>query len=164
MKRLATLVILLCATCAIGLAQTSMTQQLENAPARKSPLAGYAGSWIGMFEGHAWLSVHLNMQGGALMGTLQRPHDFQFNDNGSIKSVSQDRVTEGVENAVIQGDGLLITVKDPNTQQTSHYVMRLTSANTAEMKMVAMSMPPGMAKPQPWQLTRVMPNAIPRAH
>ena len=93
-------------------------------------------------------------------GHLQRPKDFQFADNGAIKSVSDEQMTEGVENAVVQGDGLLLTVKDPGTQQPDHYVMRFTVPGMAELKMVAMSMPPGMPKPQPWKLSKVTPSAI----
>jgi hypothetical protein len=65
-----------------------------------------------------------------------------------------------VENAVLQGDGLLLTVKDPGTQQTDRYLMRLTSANSADVKMVGMSVPPGMPKILPWKLNRVMANAV----
>jgi hypothetical protein len=69
-------------------------------------------------------------------------------------------LTAAVENSLLNGDGLLLTVKDPGTQQTERYLMRLTSADTAELKMVAMSMPPGMPKPKPWKLSRVGPNAV----
>lgn len=160
MKRFITLVLLVVAMSVLALAQTSMTPQMQNAPARKSPLAGYAGAWIGVFEGHTWMSVRLNLQGDLLTGTVQRAHEFQFNNSGGLKSVSDDQITESVDKAVVQGDGLLLTVKDPNTQQASSYVMRLTSANTAELKMVAMSMPPGMPKPQPFKLSKVMANAV----
>jgi hypothetical protein len=160
MKRFLSFAILAIAMSAISIAQTSMTPQMQNAPVRKSPLADYAGVWNGAFEGHAWISINLKLQANQLSGTMQRPHDFQFANDGAIKSVSDEKLTEGVENAVLQGDGLLLTVKDPGTQQTDHYVMRLTGAGTAELKMVAMSMPPGMPKPQPWKLTKVTPNAV----
>jgi hypothetical protein len=159
-KRSFAVATLLFSMCLIGVAQTSMAPQMQNAPARKSPLAEYAGAWTGMFEGHTWLAVRLALQGGQISGTLQRPKDFQFANNGAIKSVSDEQLTEGVENAVVQGDGLLLTVKDPGTQQTDHYVMKLTGPGTAELKMVAMSMPPGMPKPQPWRLNKVTPNAV----
>ena len=141
-------------------AQTSMAPGMQNAPARKSPLAEYAGSWIGTFQGHTWIAVRLTHQGTAISGSLQRPRDLEFQDSGELKSVSDERMTDAVEQAVLQGDGLLLTVKDPATQETFRYVMRLTSANTAELKMVAMSMPPGMPKPKPWTLSRVGPSAI----
>ena len=54
----------------------------------------------------------------------------------------------------------LLTASDTGTQETHRYLMRLTSDNTAEVKMVAMSMPPGMPKPKPWKLSRVGPSAI----
>jgi hypothetical protein len=164
MKRLFVCAVLLIATSVVGFAQTSTTQQAANAPVRKSPLADYIGSWIGMFDGHAWITVRLTLQGTTLSGTVQRAHEFQFADSGLLKSVSDDQITEGLESAALQGDGLLITVKDPGTQQTDRYVMRLTGANTADLKMVAMSMPPGMPKPQPWKLTKVTATAVAPAH
>ena len=69
-----------------AMAQTSMTPQMQNAPARKSPLARYAGAWIGIFEGHAWMSITLNLQADQLSGTMQRAHDFQFNNGGGLRA------------------------------------------------------------------------------
>jgi hypothetical protein len=160
MKRLLILAILAVSTCIVAIAQTSMTPQMQNAPARKSPLAEYAGSWIGTFEGHTWITLRLVHQGNQITGTVQRAHDFKFNNNGGLQSVSQEQITEGIDSAAIQGDGLLLTAKDPGAQETSRYVLRLTSANTADLKMVGMSMPPGMPKPLPWNLSRVTANAV----
>src|SRR3954470_21827103 len=164
MKRLLVFAMLLVATSATAFAQTSTAPQTQNAPARKSPLAEYAGSWTSMLEGHAWLTVRLVLQGPALSGTVQRAHEFKFADSGAIKSVSEDQITESVDRAAIQGDGLLISAKDPGTQQTDRYVMRITGANTAEIKMVGMSMPPGMSKPLPWKLTKVTASAVAPPH
>jgi len=164
MKRLMSVALLMLSLATLAIAQTSMTPGLQNAPARKSPLAGYAGSWIGTFQGHTWITIRLIDQGTALTGTLQRPQELQFADSGALKSVGQEQTTSAVQNAVVQGDGLLLTVKDPGTQQTARYVMRLMSANTAELKMLEMSMPPGMAKPRPWELSRVGPTAVAPVH
>ena len=79
----------------------------------------------------------------------------------ALKSVSKQLTSDPIERAEIQGDGLLLTVKNPTTQQTEHYVMRLMSADTAELKMAEMSMPPGMPKPMPWELSRVGPSTVP---
>jgi len=160
MRRFIPVAVLIVGLAMVGLAQTSMTPGMQNAPARKSPLAGYAGAWIGTFDGHAWLTIRLTQQGTQLSGTVQRQSDVKFNDQGEIKSVGEEQTTSAVENSLLNGDGLLLTVKEPGTQQTDHYLMRLTGADTAELKMVAMSMPPGMAKPKPWKLNRVGANAI----
>jgi len=160
MKRFMLLALVAVSLTTTALAQTSMTPGMQNAPARKSPLEEYAGSWIGTFQGHTWIAIRLTKQGTELTGTLQRPHDLQFANSGELKSVGEEQTTHAVENAVVQGDGLLLTVKDPSTQQTEHYVMRLMSANTAELKMASMAMQPGMPKPRPWQLSRVGPSAI----
>jgi hypothetical protein len=160
MRRFISIAVLIVGLAIVGLAQTSMTPGMQNAPARKSPLAGYAGAWIGTFDGHAWLTIRLTQQGTQLSGTVQRQSDVKFNDQGEIKSVGEEQTTSAVENSLLNGDGLLLTVKEPGTQQTDRYLMRLTGADTAELKMVAMSMPPGMAKPKPWKLNRVGANAI----
>jgi len=160
MKRVLSVALLMLSFAIVAAAQTSMTPGMQNAPARKSPIAEYAGSWIGTFQGHTWITVKLNQQAGVLSGTLQRPHDLDFQNSGELKSVGDEQTTSTVENAVLQGDGLLMTVKDPSTNQTDHYVMRLMSANTAELKMSGMNMKPGMPKPQPWQLSRVGASAV----
>ena len=138
-----------------GWAQTSVQQTKQNAPVRKSPLAPYAGPWTGSFEGRTWITVKLALQGEQLTGSIQRPRNVQFNDQGEIKSVSDEQLTEQVENAAINGDGLLITVKDPDRPETDRFLMRLTGETTAEIKMLAMSMPPGMPKLKPWKLSKL---------
>jgi hypothetical protein len=160
MKQITLVVALALSMAVMGVAQTSMAPGMENAPARKSPLAEYAGAWIGTFEGHAWMTIRLTQQGGQIAGTVQHQKDLKFNDRGDLKSVGDEQTTGSVENAVLNGDGLLLTVKDSGSQETERYVIRLTSADTAELKMVAMSMPPGMPKPKPWKLSRVGPNAV----
>ncbi len=160
MRRFLSLLLLILGPPAMVLAQTSMTQEMQNAPARKAPLAEYVGTWIGSFEGHTWMTIRLELQGKQLFGTLQRPEEVQFNDRGDIKSTGEAQLTATVENAALQGDGLLLTVKDPNHPEPDRYLLRLTSANTAELRMVAMSMPPGMPKPKPFKLSRVGPSAV----
>ena len=160
MKRFLPIALLIATCAAFAPAQTSMTPGMQNAPARKSPLEEYAGSWIGLFQGHAWITIRLQKQGTDLAGTLQRAHDLQFQNSGDLKSVGDVQTTANVEKAVIQGDGLLLTVQDPNTQQTDHYVMRLMSTNIAELRMSGEAMQPGMPKPKPWELSRVGPTAV----
>lgn len=160
MRRFLLNALLVVAVTAMAVAQTSMTQGMQNAPVRKSPLAGYAGAWIGTFDGKAWITIRLTQQGTAMSGTLQRQNDVKFTDQGDIKSVGEELLVGSVQNAELNGDGLLLTVKENGTQQTDRYLLRLTGEQTAEVKMVAMSMPPGMAKPKPWKLSRVGPNAV----
>jgi hypothetical protein len=155
MRRLVSVAVTLIALCVVGWAQTSMTPAMQNAPARKSPLAGYVGAWIGTFQGHTWLTVRLMQRGDQLTGMLQRPHDVQFDDQGDVKSVSDEKWTGRVESAQLNGDGLLLTVKDPAARKTDRYLMRLTNDTTAEVNMV-----PGAPKSKPWKLTKVAANAI----
>jgi len=160
MKRVLFVALLVISFTVVALAQTSMTPGMQNAPARKSPLEGYAGTWIGMFQGHAWITVKLSKQDADLTGTIQRAAHIDFANSGDLKSVSDETATDAVQKAVLQGDSLLLTVQDTTSQEIFHYVLRLTSANTAELKMASMNMQPGMPKPRPWQLSRVGPSAV----
>ena len=90
MRRFLWIALLVVSVTAMVVAQTSMTQGMQNAPARKSPLAGYAGSWIGTFNGKAWITIRLTQQGTAMTGTLQRQNDVKFTDQGDIKSVGEE--------------------------------------------------------------------------
>ncbi len=144
-------------TVALGVAgwtQTSPKQASPGTPVRKSPLAEYAGTWTGSFEGKTWLMVKLALQADRLSGSIQHPRDLQFNDQGELKSASEEQTTEVVQDAQVNPDGLLLTVKDPDTQQTNRFTMKLTGEATAEIKMSAMNMPPGMPKVKPWKLAK----------
>jgi hypothetical protein len=137
-----------------------MSPAMQNAPAHKAPLSEYVGAWIGTFQGHTWFTIRLMHRGDQLTGMLQRPRDVQFDDQGEVKSVSDEKWAGRIESAKPNGDGLLLTVKDPATHKTDRYLMRLTNDTTAEVKMVATSMPTGTPNPKPWHLTRVAANAI----
>jgi hypothetical protein len=149
--------LLLLLTVVLGVAagaQTSPKQATPGTPVRKSPLADYDGTWNGSFEGTTWLTVKLILQGDRLSGSIQRPRNLQFNDQGELKSISDEQSTEAVQEAQVNPDGLLLTTKDPDTQETNRFTMKLTGETTAEIKMSAMKMPPGMPKIRPWKLTK----------
>jgi hypothetical protein len=160
MRRLASVAATVIALCVVSWAQTSMSPAMQNAPARKTPLSEYAGAWIGIFQGHTWFTIRLMQRGDQLVGMLQRPNDVQFDDQGEVKNVSDEKWAARIESAQLNGDGLLLTVKDPGTEKTDRYLVRLTSDTTAEVKIVAMPMPPGIPQPKPWRLTKVPANAI----
>lgn len=159
MKRSIVLTLFVASLTMLTVAQQASAPPTPGAVVKKSPLADYAGAWIGALDNHPYVLVRLNLEANQITGSMLRPKDLQYNNNGSLKSVSDEKLTLSIDSAVIQGDGMLLTVKDPNSKTPDHYVLRLTGATTAELKMVAMSMPPGMPKPQPWKLMKVTPNA-----
>lgn len=120
------------------------------------PLAEYAGEWTAKFDGKIWLQLHLELHGDQLIGSLLRPHSLELNDNGELKSVSEEQVTQILTDAVINPDGLLLTVKDADTQKTDRYLMKVlpSAKDTADLKMIAMDVPPGIPKPRPWRLVK----------
>jgi hypothetical protein len=121
-----------------------------------SPLAEYAGDWTATFDGKVWLRLHLELRGDQLMGAMLHARKLTSNDNGELKSVSDEQAGETITSAVLNPDGLLLTMKDPDSQETARYILRLLAPakDAAELKMIAMSMPPGMSKPKPWKLTK----------
>lgn len=130
-----------------------------------SPLAEYAGDWISTFEGKLWLLLQLELHGEQLTGSLTHSRDLEVNDDGGLKSVSDEKVKETVADATLNPDGLVLTVKEPDTQETYRYVMRLLTPNkdAGDLKMIAMDMPPGMPKPKPWVLVKFVPTATGKA-
>ncbi len=134
----------------------SSPQGTAQAPVKKNPLVPYAGNWIGAFENKPWILLNLNLSGEQFSGSLQRAKSIDLNDNGELKHVSDEFVTDPLVKAELNPDGLLITVKDPNTQEVFRYVMKLTGDSDAELKMVAMNMPPGMPKAKPWKVMKVI--------
>lgn len=144
-------------------AQTATQSKSETRPVKKNPLAAYAGTWTGSFEGKTWLTLKLTLQADRLSGSIERPRNLQFNDQGEIKSVSDEQSTEVVQDAQVNPDGLLLTVKNSDSPEINRYTMRLTSESAAELKMSAMSMPPGMPKIRPWKLTKVGASPAPAA-
>ena len=144
-------------------AQPATQGKSEARPVKKNPLAAYAGTWAGSFEEKTWLTVKLTLQAERLSGSIQRASHLQFNDLGEIKSVSDEQSTEVVQDAQVNPDGLLLTAKSAETQETNRFTMKLTGESTAELKMSAMSMPPGMPKIKPWKLTKVGATPAPAA-
>ena len=152
--------VVLAAASACGQSGSSVHPQSPQTVARPSPLLPYAGTWSGSFNGKPWLVLRLQLQGEQLTGSLQHARDIQLNDNGEIKSVSDEIAQETVQDAKVNPDGLLLSVKDPASQETDRYMMRLTGEATAEIKMIAMTLPPGMPKPKPWKLTKDKSAAV----
>lgn len=121
-----------------------------------SPFAEYAGEWAATFNGKVWLQLRLVLQGEQMSGSLLHSRNIDLNDNGELKSVSEEQATESVINAEVNPDGLLLTIQDADTQENDRYLMRLITPakDTAELKMIAMQLPPGMAKPKPWRVVK----------
>jgi len=128
------------------------------APPKKqiSPFADYAGEWTSTFDGKVWLRLRLELAGDRLIGSLAHARDIALKDSGELKSVSEEQSTETISDAVVNPDGLLLTAKDPDTQETSRWLMRLGSPvkDVADLRMVGEAMPPGMPKPKPWLLVK----------
>jgi hypothetical protein len=142
---------------AIALPSSAQAPPGQPKPKPVSPYAEYAGEWASSFDGNVWLRFRLVLQGDALTGSLVHAKSIEWNDNGELKSVSDEQATESVTSAEVNPDGLLLTLKDAETQETDRYLVRLTSPakDTAEVKVIGMKMPPGMAKPKPWKITKV---------
>jgi hypothetical protein len=140
----------------------------DGTPAKKkvSPLAEYVGLWTARFDGRLWLQFRLELNGEQLTGSLVHPRDINLDGEGQLKSVSEEQATEIVTDAALNPDGLVVTVKDPDTQEADRYLMRLVmpAKDAADVKMIGEAMPPGMAKPKPWRVVKsgiAITNTVP---
>ena len=88
-----------------------------------SPFAEYVGVWTATFDGRPWLRLTLELHGEQLAGSLVQARNITLNDNGELKLVSEEQSTETITEAVVNPDGLLITLKDPDTLETDRYMM-----------------------------------------
>ena len=142
--------------CQAPAAPSNKPAESEAAPAP----ADYAGEWIATFEGKVWLLLDLKLEGEQLTGTITHSTDLELNDEGGLKSVSDEKVKEKIEDAKLDAGGLLITVKSSDTKEPDQYRMLIVlPGKAANISMVAEDMPPGMPKPQPWILLKFDPKA-----
>jgi hypothetical protein len=166
MKVLAALLIVIAlGLCAWSQAPASAGTAPHPPKPKVSPFAEYAGEWTATFDGKVWLRLHLELRGDQLLGALLHARSLSVNDNGDLKSVSEEQSGATITSAVLNPDGLLLTTKDADSQESDRYLMRLVSADkdAAELKMIAMSMPPGMPKPKPWKIVKSAAGATSKA-
>lgn len=161
----ALLVVPLVAWCQAPASGTATLQESQAEP----KLSDYAGDWISSFDGKVWLLLQLELHDEQLTGWLTHSRDLEVNDEGGLKSVSSDKVKEKIADTTLNPDGLLLTAKDSDTQETSQFVMRLLTPkkDAGDLKMIAMDMPPGMPKPKPWVLVKFVaatPDKAPASH
>ena len=161
-KTLLLLVIFL--VCLLGMGQTPNTAASPQAKTKPpSPFAEYVGDWISSFDGRVWLRLRLVVQSDKLTGAMIHARNITTDDSGGLKSVSDEQSRETLADAVLNPDGLLLTLKDADSQETERYLMRLIlpAKQTAELKLIGQAMPPGMAKPTPWQLVKSVSTVSP---
>ena len=122
-----------------------------------SPFEQYAGDWTSLFNGRPWLLLRLELHLNTLGGALVHARTVELNDNGELKSMGEEQAIETVINAEVNPDGLLLSVKDTETQKTGRYLMKLlpSDKDSADLKMVGMEVRPGLPKPKPWRVTKV---------
>jgi hypothetical protein len=130
-----------------------------------SPFAEYVGDWVSTFDGKVWLLLQLELHGDQLSGWLTHSRDLEVNDEGGLKSVSDEKVKETVSEATVDPDGLLITVTYPEQKEPDHYLMRLLvpTKDAGDLKMIGMEMPPGMPKPKPWVIVKFVATPASKA-
>ena len=147
--------------------QTPASGTAQPAPKKKvSPLADYTGEWTATFNGKVWLRLQLELRGEQIIGALLHARKIDVNDNGDIKSVSEEQSGGTISEAVLNPDGLVLTVQNVESKGTDHYMMRLVlpTKEAADLKMIGEVMPPGMPKPKPWRLVKSGAGPAPTTH
>lgn len=156
MKRIAVALVVLCGVLPVW-CQLPTAGGPENKKAKPvSPFAEYAGNWTAALNGNVWLQLRLDLKEEGLTGELIHAKNIDLNDNGELKSVSDEQATEAIVGAVVNPDGLLLTLKDADSAETDRYLMKLipSTKDTADLKAIGVQMPPGMPKPKPWRVVK----------
>jgi hypothetical protein len=144
----------------IGLAAVCQVPKTTATPPEKvkqaSPLAEYAGDWTSTLDGKVWLRLQLVLQGDKLTGTMDHAKNLNIDDSGELKSVSEEQSNQTVTDAVVNPDGLVLTLKEADTQESDRFLMRLVlpSKQVANLRVIGLDLPPGMAKPKAWRLAK----------
>ena len=109
MKRLLLLLVSLAAVLSIWGQQPRSGNATTPQKKPVSPFAEYVGVWTATLDGKVWLRLALELQREKLAGSLVHARNVTLNDNGELKSVSEEQSTETITEAVVNPDGLLIT-------------------------------------------------------
>jgi LssY C-terminus len=111
----------------------------------------FAGTWQAQFQGKTFLTIKLASQDGKLTGTVSHTN-VQLDQNGDLTSAEPGTGEDSVVDTKLDGNTLLLTGKDQQSQATTQFQITLTGADQAEVQQLGKI---SGATPKPWKLERV---------
>ena len=89
----------------------------------------FSGTWVLKLNGQAILKLTLASEKGSITGSLTKPRQLTFDQDGDLEKISPDEVTLPVQKAAFNGRQLELTVDDDHfvltTEDPSHILLVL---------------------------------------
>ena len=123
-------------------------------PATATNAKQFAGTWKASFQGNAFLTIALVIEGNKLVGTVSHAN-IELNKAGELTKAeaNESEDPDPITDLRVNGNVLRITAKSTDGSEDSiQSEMRLIAVNEADLRMVV---PPDVPAPKPWRLTRV---------
>jgi hypothetical protein len=111
----------------------------------------FAGTWQAQFQGKTFLTIKLTSQDGKLTGTVSHAN-VQVDQNGELTSAEPGTGEDPVIDAKLDGNTLLLTSKDQQSQNTAQFQITLTGTDQAEVQQLGKI---SGTTPKSWKLERV---------
>jgi hypothetical protein len=127
---------------------------LANRSAALQPPASsdaFAGTWQAQFQGKTFLTIKLAKQDGKLTGTISHI-DVQLDQNGNLTSAAPAEGEDPVVDTKLDGNTLLLTGKDQQSQAATQFQIKLAGADEAEVQQLGKI---SATAPKPWKLQRI---------
>jgi hypothetical protein len=127
---------------------------LANRSAALQPPASsdaFAGTWQAQFQGKTFLTIKLAKQDGKLTGTISHIN-VQLDQNGNLTSAAPAEGEDPVVDTKLDGNTLLLTGKDQQSQAATQFQIKLAGADEAEVQQLGKI---SATAPKPWKLQRV---------
>ena len=112
----------------------------------------YAGTWTAQFKGKTFLTLTLVSKNGTLSGTMTGA-TVRFNKDGSLSEATPKDTQHEVVDPLLNGGQLYFKTNEADKPPVG-FQMKLTAANSGELKLIIPGLPAGGADVQPWKIER----------
>ena len=127
----------------------------ENKPSGKeADLQAYVGTWQAKLNDKVFQTIRLENSQGKITGNVSRGN-VVLNDDGELVSAEVLEGTDPIVDAKAGLGVLHLTIKPKDKDASNQFEMKLTGANTAELRIVGI---PDAEEIKPWTLERVKAN------
>jgi hypothetical protein len=112
----------------------------------------YLGTWTAQFKGKPFVTLKLVSKDGTLAGTMTGA-TVRFNKDGSLSEATPKDTQHDVVDPLIHDGQLYFKTKELDKPPVG-FQMKLTGANSGELKLIVPGLPAGSADVQPWKIER----------
>jgi hypothetical protein len=117
-----------------------------------SGFEAYVGTWTAQFKGKPFLTLKLVEKDGTLTGTMTGA-TVRFNKDGSLSEAKAKDTQHDVIDPLLNEGQLYFKTKEEDKPPVG-FQMKLTGANSGELKLIVPGLPAGGNDVQPWNIER----------